>query len=84
MMTNDNNRPRRPMTKRSIRGSLIAVLLVMSPAISACTPGEIEQTIGLLNQSFEQAGVEGVLYTGALIAPEVAMRVGYRLGSLGF
>jgi len=66
-----------------IRMAMGALLLAFGTTASACTPGEIEQTIGMLEQSFEQAGLEGAISTGVAIAPEVAMRVGMRLGSLG-
>lgn len=77
MTSKTSNRPAR------IRMTFGALLLAFSTAASACTPAEIEGTFGLLEQSFEQAGLEGAVSTGLGIAPEVAMRVGMRLGSLG-
>ena len=62
----------------------VGLLMAAVPAVSACTPGEIEQTVGLLSQSFEEAGIEGALQTGSFIAPQVVMVIGSRLGGLGF
>lgn len=69
---------------RRFRRAFAAILIAVTTTISACTPGEIEQSIGFLTQSFEEAGVEGLIEAGAFIAPEVVFRVGMRLGSLGF
>ncbi len=65
------------------RRRLGALVITLGMALSACTPAEIEQTIGVLEQGFEEAGLEGALDAGAFVAPQVIMTIGYRLGGLG-
>ena len=45
---------------------MAVVLLAVSPLVAACTPGEIEQSIQMLNFSFEEGGLEGGLSSAAL------------------
>ena len=83
-MTMNDKQPGDPRRPVRMRRSIAALLLALTTLVSACTPGEIEQSIGILEQGFESAGLEGLIGAGAFLAPEVVMRVGYRLGGLGF
>lgn len=69
----------RSMERRyRIRRLLLALLLVLSPALAGCTPEEIEMSIQGIATSFEQGGVERGLITSVMVLdmaiPVVEMR----------
>jgi hypothetical protein len=70
--------------KRSarMRRSMAVILLSLSTLVTACTPGEIQQSIEMLNVSFEDGGLEGGLSAAGLIGQNAVLVIGMRLGSL--
>lgn len=58
----------------------LSLVLALSFATAGCTPGEIENALGGLEQSFDAGGLEGVLESVAYTAiPYVGMALGFGL-----
>jgi hypothetical protein len=85
-MGDDDDRCRKGMSVMRMRAKRFTLSIVMAlcVALAGCTPAEIEQSIGLVQQSFESGGVDGAIITGTGIVQVAIPVIGYRLGSAGF
>jgi hypothetical protein len=63
-----------------IRRITLALLLVATPAISGCTPEEIEASVDQIAVSFEQGGIERGLASAIFVAQMAIPRIGMRIG----
>lgn len=64
-----------------IRRTALALLLVATPALSGCTPEEIEMSVNEIAVSFEQGGIERGLASTILVAQMAVPIIGMRVGS---
>lgn len=64
-----------------IRRVTLALLLVAAPALSGCTPEEIEMSVNEIAVSFEQGGVERGLASAIFVAQMAVPIIGMRVGS---
>lgn len=76
-------------TKTSIEGRslrikrrFVAALLVLTPTLAGCTPGELEQSMNMVVGSFEQGGLEGGLSSMIFITEMAVPVIGMRLSIL--
>jgi len=79
--TTSNGKTRPAPKFLHMRRLTIAFLLAVSPVAAACTPAEIEASVGRISTSFEEGGVERGLADAIFVAETAIPIIGMRLGA---
>ncbi len=83
-MLNTKIRKSAPIESRDnfrLRKYFISAMLALSLATAGCTPAELENTLGQLQQSFESGDIEGAFnFTAYSVIPFIGMRLGLPIG----